>query len=136
MVQHCEAVIVIYNVENPSTIRDYLNAYFKQPEHQNMLGEKVICTDVWRDNDEVYIELHADVKVDYFPGCPGSYWDPPEYPYVEGCFTEEDFLNLIDKALSENFEHEEYTIDMYDCSIPDEIALLDKLAEDSYYDEF
>ena len=108
MIQECEAVIRICDTENPSTIRDYLNAYFKMPEHRTILGEKIKDVDVWRDNDDVLIKIWVNVNCEYFPGCKGSYWEPGEPSYIEGHFTINDFINLINKTLSENFSNEDY----------------------------
>ena len=137
MIQSCEAVIRIFNTENPSTIRDYLNAYFKMPEHRNILGEKILDVDIWRDNDDVLIKLWVDVQCEYFPGCKGSYWEPDEYPYIEGCLDIFDFINFIDKVLSENFADEDYGLEIDDdSSIPTEEELLEDKECEYRYDEF
>ena len=134
MIQSCEAVIRISNTENPSTIRDYLKAYFKQPEHRTILGEKRKDTDVWRDNDDVLVEIDVEVNCDFIPGCKGSYWDPGEPAYIEGYFDIFDFINFIDEIMSKNFTDEEYEV--YgddDSSIPTEDELLEEIVND---DEF
>jgi len=137
MIQECEAVIRIFDIENPSTIRDYLNAYFKQPEHRIMLGEKIKDVDVWRDNDDVLIKLWVDVQCEYFPGCKGSYWEPGEPPFIEGYFTIDDFIILINRVLSENFLSKTYSIEEdEDSSIPTEEELLEDKECDYRYDEF
>lgn len=137
MIQECEAVIRIFNTENPSTIRDYLNAYFKQPEHRMMLGEKIKDVDVWRDNDDVLIKLWVDVQCEYFPGCKGSYWEPGEPPFIEGYFTIDDFIILINRVLSENFLGKNYSIEEdEDSYIPTEEKLLENMECDYRYDEF
>lgn len=137
MIQECEAVIRIFNTENPSTIRDYLNAYFKQTEHRIMLGEKILDVDVWRDNDDVLIKIWINVNCEYFPGCKGSYWEPGESPFIEGYFTIDDFINLINKTLSENFNNEDYSLEEDDdSSIPTEEELLEDKECEYRYDEF
>lgn len=136
MIQSCEAVIRIYNTKNPSTIRDYLNAYFKMPERRNILGEKVKDVDVWRDNDDVLIKFWVDVNCEFIPGCKGSYWEPDEYPYIEGLFEINDFINFIDKALSENFADEDYGLEEdEDSCIPTEEEMLEDM-ERKYYEEY
>ena len=137
MIQECEAVIRIFNTEKPSTIRDYLNAYFKQAEHRTMLGEKILDVDVWRDNDDVLIKIWINVNCEYFPGCKGSYWEPGEPPYIEGYFDIFDFINFIDEIMSKNFADEEYEV--YgddDSSIPTEEELLEDKECEYRYDEF
>ena len=137
MIQECEAVIRIFNTENPSTIRDYLNAYFKMSEHRTILGEKILDVDVWRDNEDVLIKLWIDVHCEYFPGCKGSYWEPGEPPFIEGYFTIDDFINLIDKVLSENFADEDYSLEEdEDSYIPTEEELLEDKECEYRYDEF
>jgi hypothetical protein len=139
MVQECEAVIRIFNTEKPSTIRDYLKAYFKKAEHRTILGEKVKDIDVWRDDDDVLVKIDVDVNCDYMPGCKGSYWEPGEPASIEGCLDIFDFINFIDEIMSKNFPDEEYEV--YgddDSSIPTEEDLLDMITERDYYyyDEF
>lgn len=137
MIQSCEAVIRIYDTENPSTIRDYLNAYFKMPERRTILGEKILDVDVWRDNDDVLIKLWVDAQCEYFPGCKGSYWEPDEYPYIEGLLETNDFINLVDKVLSENFADEDYSLEEdEDSYIPTEEELLEDKECEYRYDEF
>ena len=137
MIQECEAIIRIFNTEKPSTIRDYLNAYFKQAEHRTMLGEKILDVDVWRDNDDVLIKIWINIDCEYFPGCKGSYWEPGEPPYIEGYFTIDDFINLINKTLSENFSNEDYSLEEdEDSYIPTEEELLEDKECDYRYDEF
>lgn len=137
MIQECEAVIRIFNIENPSTIRDYLNAYFKQPEHRIMLGEKILDVDVWRDNDDVLIKIWINVNCEYFPGCKDSYWEPGEPPFIEGYFTIDDFIVLINRVLSENFLNQSYFIEEdEDSYIPTEEELLEDKECEYKYDEF
>ncbi len=137
MIQECEAVIRIFDIENPSTIRDYLNAYFKQAEHRTMLGEKILDVDVWRDNDDVLIKIWINVDCEYFPGCKGSRWEPGEPPFIEGYFTIDDFIILINKVLSENFLDKNYSIEEdEDSYIPTEEKLLEDMECDYKYDEF
>ena len=137
MIQECEAVIRIFNTENPSTIRDYLNAYFKQAEHRIMLGEKILDVDAWRDNDDVLIKIWINVDCEYFPGYKSTYWEPGEPPFIEGYFTIDDFINLINKTLSENFSNEDYSLEEdEDSCIPTEEELLEDKECEYRYDEF
>lgn len=133
MIQECEAVIRIYNTENPSTIRDYLNAYFKQAEHRTMLGEKILDVDVWRDNDDVLIKIWINANCEYFPGCKGL----GKPPFIEGYFTINDFIILINKVLSENFIDKNYSLEEDEDSwIPTKEELLEDKECEYRYDEF
>ena len=136
MIQSCQAVIRISNIENPSTIRDCLKVYLRRPEHRTILGEKIRATDVWRDNDDVLIEIDVEVNCDFIPGCKGSYWEPDEPAYIEGYFDIFDFINFIDEIMSKNFVDEEYEV--YgddDSSIPTEEEMLEDM-EKRYYEEY
>ena len=133
MIQNCEAIIRIYGSENPSTIRDYLKSYFNKVENRKLDNRnKIDDIDIWRDNDDVLIKYITDIECCFYPGCAGTYWDPPEPAYVEGYYTIDDFISMTKEILLRNFPEEDFNFEEdEDSFIPNEEEMIE-----NYWDEW
>ena len=130
MIQECYVTFIIHNTDNPSTVRDYLKAKLSKDKLVNSY-------DVYRDNDDIIVDIKVLNGVYYYPGCRETRWEPGEPSMIEGCLEKEDFLDWMESLLNLEFNDFEVEIDE-DSEIPTEEEMLERKAEEDmyYYEEY
>lgn len=130
MTQECEVGIIIKGMENPSTVRDFLKIQLNKDNFINKF-------DVYKDNNDVIVDLDIQNEVYFEKGCAATRWEPGEPAYIEGCIDEDYFRDWITDILDLKFRHEDYEIEFSeDTYIPSEENLLDAIYEEKFWREY
>lgn len=137
MIQECEVYINIHINENKKKeLSSYLKNQFKNKAVLTIYTDEIKEIEVVDDaKDLIVIDLAIDTLCHVTPGCPGTYWEPPEPTEVDDYLVAEDFEDWIKGIIDPNKFDCEIEIDS-DSYIPTEADLIEQYNEENRYDEY